>query len=200
MSHSAADRHSPDFPSLAGLGTLDEARQGFEAAGVAEPERVSTFLDQLYGQVGEDERRDLTSEPRRVEMLATLGGGSPFLADVLLRTPRYARDLVEGIEAGPEAQSRLAEIRTPETVAGDFHAAIQLEREPQQRMNALRRVHRRHVLRIGACDLLGLWDLPNVTAQLSHLADAAIQAGLEIAAGWSGDDPAGFAVLGMGKL
>lgn len=200
MSHSAADRHPPDFPSLAGLGTLDTARQGFEAAGVAEPERVSTFLDQLYGRVGEAERRDLTSEPRRVEMLATLGGGSPFLADVLLRTPRYARDLVEGIEAGPEAQSRLAEIRRPETVAGDFHAAIQSEREPQHQMNALRRVHRRHVLRIGACDLLGLWDLPTVTAQLSHLADAAIQAGLEIAAGWSGDDPAGFAVLGMGKL
>ena len=38
------------------------------------------------------------------------------------------------------------------------------------------------MLRIGTCDLIGLLDMPTVTAQLSHLADSVIWVCLELLA------------------
>jgi len=40
-----------------------------------------------------------------------------------------------------------------------------------EKLNALRRYQRGEILRIGASDLLALYDLKTVTRQLSHLAD-----------------------------
>src|SRR5207253_10969072 len=78
------------------------------------------------------------------------------------------------------------------------------------RMNALRRFKYRHLLRIGARDLLGDADLAGTTEELSHLADACIAQALAEAAATAREGygapvgPAGaetgVAVVAMGKL
>ncbi len=77
-------------------------------------------------------------------------------------------------------------------------------------MNALRRFKYRHLLRIGARDLLGDADLAGTTEELSHLADACIAQALGEATatvreahgapiGAAGSET-GVAVVAMGKL
>lgn len=79
---------------------------------------------------------------------------------------------------------------------------------------AFREIKQRHFLRIGGRDLLGLADLVETTGQLSDLAGAALQAGLNLlsahpewwlsdaeARGWADEkDRLRLAVMGLGKL
>jgi len=94
------------------------------------------------------------------------------------------------------AQHRSVEEFYAETLVvrsgADCQSALQLD--------SLRRFQRWELLRIGTCDLLGLFDLPAVTAQLSNLADSLTRACLEIACVQSQTFPEGFAVIAMGKL
>jgi glutamate-ammonia-ligase adenylyltransferase len=69
-----------------------------------------------------------------------------------------------------------------------------------EKLDALRRFQRLEMLRIGACDLFDLFDLPTATAQLSNLADVLVEACLEIAATQAGAKPSDLLVIGMGKL
>ncbi len=64
----------------------------------------------------------------------------------------------------------------------------------------MRRFQSWELLRIGACDLLDLYDLPAVTRQLSNLADSLIRSCLKIAAAQTGVEPGILTVIGMGKL
>jgi glutamate-ammonia-ligase adenylyltransferase len=64
----------------------------------------------------------------------------------------------------------------------------------------VRRYQRGELLRIGASDLLSLYDLPAVTGQLSNLADGMSRACLAHASEQSGTSAKGFVVMGMGKL
>src|SRR5439155_1215281 len=80
----------------------------------------------------------------------------------------------------------------------------------EARMNALRRFKYRHLLRIGARDLLGDADLSLTTEELSHLADACLVEALRMADGEArraygapiaaDGSTAGLAVIAMGKL
>ena len=66
--------------------------------------------------------------------------------------------------------------------------------EPARRAG-LRRFKRRHLLRIGARDVLGLADLETTQRELAHVADACIEAALH---GREASLP--FAVIGVGRL
>ncbi|HLY38951.1 MAG TPA: bifunctional [glutamate--ammonia ligase]-adenylyl-L-tyrosine phosphorylase/[glutamate--ammonia-ligase] adenylyltransferase [Candidatus Binatia bacterium] len=71
-------------------------------------------------------------------------------------------------------------------------------------LRALRRHRRREFVRIGGRDLLGLGAVDDTVRELSALAEGTIEAAVQcvrarLAAEW-GDPPAGFVVLGMGKL
>ena len=66
--------------------------------------------------------------------------------------------------------------------------------------DGLRRFQSWEMLRIGACDLLDLYDLPAVTRQLSNLADSLVRAALKIVAGQCGMAPDDLVVIAMGKL
>ncbi|HFB52129.1 MAG TPA: glutamine synthetase adenylyltransferase, partial [Anaerolineae bacterium] len=98
------------------------------------------------------------------------------------------------------AHHNLSQVKT----RADFETRIAAEIAPHPtadaRLDALRRFQRWQYLRIGTCDLLGLFDMPTVTEQLSRLADALVQTALQIVAADTGISPAGFAVLAMGKL
>jgi glutamate-ammonia-ligase adenylyltransferase len=145
--------------------------------------------------------RTLAEHPGAATLLARLGGSSQALADVLRRRPNSLAWLLE------PATMRLW---FAEDLAADLAQTLEPFEARAARMNALRRFKYRHLLRIGARDLLGDADLAMTTEELSHLADACIAEALREAAATVGEavgapvgpDGAatGIAVVAMGKL
>jgi len=143
-------------------------------------------------------RRLLERGPRSSEALAWALGGSPFLAEQVIRHPEWADWLTRPhVLAGtPSARAIVAEARR--LVAG---------RGPGAARDALRLLRRREVLRIAVRDLLRLTPVGGTLAALSALADGLVEAALEVAASELGEAPSrrapltpGFAVLALGKL
>jgi glutamate-ammonia-ligase adenylyltransferase len=136
--------------------------------------------------------RYLVNDPRAIDILITLFAGSQFLTEILLRNPEYFALLTE--------RKQLVQLKSTEQFYAEAHAAVVPFTMVDNQLNALRRFQRRELLRIGASDLLGLWDLPTVTAQLSRLADSLVRVCLQVAAMQANTAPEGFAVIAMGKL
>ncbi len=148
----------------------------------------------------------LAQNPRALEILITLFAGSQFLTEILLRHPEYFEQLKDHKRL---AQPKLARQLLEEAGAALDEAVTQAKAEensalpsrlPESFFDALRRFQRRELLRIGACDLLGLADLPAVTRQLTYLADSLVQTCLTVAAQQSNLAATNFAVIAMGKL
>jgi glutamate-ammonia-ligase adenylyltransferase len=143
--------------------------------------------------------QQLADNPRTLEILITLFAGSQFLTEILLRHPEYFELLKE--------HKRLAQPKSARQLQTETQAAVEaLTRGGEEAhfssslFDALRRFQRRELLRIGACDLLGLADVPTVTAQLTYLADSLVQTCLAVAAKQSNLSADDFAVIAMGKL
>jgi glutamate-ammonia-ligase adenylyltransferase len=169
-------------------------------ANAANPDRVLVNLERLVDKAPDrvEVLRYLAHNPRAVEILVTLFAGSQFLTEILLRHPEYVEPLSQ--------HKSLAQLKDIDQLWRETQATLAplLENEtgPQipAALDALRRFQQWEFLRIGACDLLDLFDLTTVTAQLSHLADSLLQACLILAAKQVDLPLGGFAVLGMGKL
>lgn len=132
----------------------------------------------------------LAENPRAVEILVTIFAGSQFLTEILLRDPLQLETLTQ--------RERLARQKSAEEYHNEALQAMEGFAAITQ-LDALRRYQRGEILRIGASDLLHLYDLPALTAQLSNLADGMTRACLHYA------DPNphsadGFVVIAMGKL
>jgi glutamate-ammonia-ligase adenylyltransferase len=167
------------LPAVANAANPDAALVSFErfALSAAQPAELFAFL---------------AANPRQVEMLITLFSGSQFLTEILLRHPDYFRLFSERRE--------LSQPKTPAQLYTEAQKALAPFVERLDQLNALRRFQRWELLRIGAADFFGLWDLPTVTLQLSRLADAIVQQCLTMAA-WRANHPAdGFIVIALGKL
>ncbi len=145
-------------------------------------------------------RKLLERGPRSREALLWALGGSPFLAEQVIRHPEWAEWLTRPrvLASAPGARAIAAEARR--LVAG---------RAPAAARDALRLLRRREVLRIAIRDLLRLTSVSGTLASLSALADGLVEAALEVAAAELGEPPArgaaatstpGFAVLALGKL
>ena len=162
--------------------------------GAADPDRVLVSFERFAHSVPDRLAlyQYLVSNPRAVEILVTLFAGSQFLTEILLRNPEYFERLME--------HKRLAQTKSVEQLYLQAQAATASCASQADQLDALRRYQRWELLRIGACDLLDLFDLPTVTAQLSNLADGMVQACLEIAAIQSNTATDGFVVLSLGKL
>ncbi|GAB4542521.1 MAG: hypothetical protein Kow0063_34600 [Anaerolineae bacterium] len=163
-------------------------------ADAASPDRVLVSLERFVQTV--DDRlalyRFLAGSPRALEILVTLFAGSQFLTEILLRNPEYFKRLVEyKLLAQPKSVEQLYLEAQQVLASCDRYA---------EKLDALRRLQRWELLRIGACDLLDLFDLTTVTAQLSNLADSLVQACLTVAAARTNITPDGFVVIGLGKL
>lgn len=142
---------------------------------------------------------DFAANPRTFQILFTLFEGSQFLTEILLRHPEYFERLM--------AHHRLAQPKSPAQFNDEAQAAIahlltqgQDTGQITSALDALRRLQRWELLRIGASDLLGSFDLPTVTAQLSYLADSLIKACLALAARQSNCAADRFLVIALGKL
>ena len=138
----------------------------------------------------------LGEDPSLVELMALVFGGSPFLTGILIRHPEYLYWLRSSMERG--------EARQPGDFLEGVRAALASTQGAEQRLNALRRYHRRELLRIGAGDLRGDVDVRIVTNELSWLADAVLQGVFEETCRRMGDlladPPFEFGVIGVGKL
>ncbi len=143
----------------------------------------------------------LAEHPGAAALLARVFGASQFLADALRRRPANLAWLLE------PATMR---VWLAEDLAADLARTLEPFEAREARMNALRRFKYRHLLRIGARDLLGDADLATTTEDLAHLADACLAEALAFAARAAraevgapraaGGGATGLAVIGMGKL
>ncbi len=160
----------------------------------AEPGRVVSSFDLLVDRSPNPLHtlQVLAGNPRAIEILARLFGGSQFLTEILLRNPSAFERLL--------AYRRLSRPKSVEQMYSELQFALDDASMMAEPADVLRRVQSEELLRIGACDLLELYDLPAVTRQLSNLADAVIRISLKIAAFQSGGSADDLIVLGMGKL
>lgn len=140
---------------------------------------------------------DLVSYPVTLEVLLAVFGSSRYFADILVRDPELFRWLT--------ASDILVRARTQAEVAEDIAQVLRRFHRPERTLDALRRLFRREVLRIGVRDILGEADLATTTQELSTLADLLIEASCRIALLQVGErcpEPpaASYTVLGLGKL
>lgn len=140
---------------------------------------------------------DLIHYPVVMDVLMKLFGFSRYFADILVREPGLLRWLTtsDALMTPVSKKYLLAELRRIEETFA----------KPERRVDALKRLYRREILRIGAQDILGQANLESVTIQLSDLADAIVdgtcRAALEMMKGQYGVIPATpFSVIGLGKL
>jgi [glutamine synthetase] adenylyltransferase / [glutamine synthetase]-adenylyl-L-tyrosine phosphorylase len=184
-----------------------------ELARVADPERAAIALERLIA--GSDDPDDLAARhlggPRRRQNVLAIFGSSSYLTEIVLRRPALLEELstlhrsarVRGAaelraeidrELGfPLAPGDRAVLDAPRLAGDELDAAL----------DALRRVHQRELLHVGASDLLVLFDLPTLTAQLSTLADTLVDASLALARLSLAPEErprARFSVLAFGKL
>jgi len=136
--------------------------------------------------------RYLASKPRAVEILVKLFVGSQFLTEILLRNPDYLEKLTN--------HKRIAEFKSRQQFCAEARDAADGARHLEAKLDALRRYQRWELLRIGACDAFGLFDLKSVTVQLSLLADSLVQSCLALLETELQTSEKGFAVLALGKL
>lgn len=134
----------------------------------------------------------LAEHPRSVEILVILLAGSQFLSDIVFRDPALFDRLA--------VYQRLAVTRSTEQIHTEMQDALQGGDGPEEAAGVIHRLQNWEMLRIGVCDLLGLYDLPTVMRQLSNLADAVIRSVLKLAAQQVGQEPDDICVLAMGKL
>src|ERR1700722_1768719 len=157
-------------------------------------------LIERFSELGRTEAR-LSARPAVTAMLRSLGGNSPYLADLTVREAPSLRDIVA---SGPDAvvTTTLQEL-----------TALPAQNRRDRVAATLRRAKRIVALATAIADIGGIWPLERVTAALSDLAEAALglaTAHLLRAAHDAGElrlsdpeDPTrggGFTVLGMGKL
>ncbi len=160
---------------------------------VEDPDRVCAYLDRLFA-TPQAERvvLMLSASPVLVDRLVVLIAASEFLSEILLRHPEYIDVL-----ANSDMDVRPATVRS---LYKALRRVVFSQTTWEDRVDMLRRQQRREVLRIGACDLWGCWDLSRVTHELSILAEAVVRVALDLASSRTGIFPAGFVVFALGKL
>jgi len=176
------------------------------AAAAADPDlfflNLSRWLDSLPAGL----LADVLQNEKLLSPVGALLGGSEFLPEQVARRPEIfeALFLEEGVLARP----------APGEVAREALEAADRCGTEEEMKRALRRLKHREMTRIAARDLAGLSPLPEVTGDLSALAEAALDAAVRFArrtvSGKAGEPatvlpdgtcvPSRFVVLGMGKL
>ena len=131
-----------------------------------------------------------------LDMLATVFGGSQYMAEIVVRNPATVYWLMEG-----------ATWQAPDTAADyaeRFAREAALFQSMEAKLGAVRRAHRLALLRIGILDMHARDPVEVTALRLSALAEGACGAVLEIvdaaARGAQAPPSDGFAVIAMGKL
>jgi glutamate-ammonia-ligase adenylyltransferase len=174
----------------------------------ADPDRALDYMER-FARAAVDKLNlfsHLKSSPRTLSILARTFGGSPFMAEILIRDPVYLYWLTDPVILEKERPKKMLE--------ADLSDSLRHLKSEPKKLDALRRFKRREILRIGVRDLLRIAGVEEIVADLSALAEAVIQKAYEISEdslreeyGGSlkknssgGNARRGFTVLGMGKL
>lgn len=173
----------------------------------ADPQRARDAIERLKSSGASAALRKSSAEQARI--VAAVLGGSQSLGDALVANPEWLGSVLDpGSLAHPrQPQGLRREVEgflRPALDARDFEGALA----------QLRRFKQREWLRIGARDLARLGDMPQITRELSDVADGCLDAVLRVCrrqlearlgspfhldadSVWQ---PTPFCVLGMGKL
>lgn len=141
--------------------------------------------------------RDFVEHPVLLETALEIFSQSQYLADILVRDPELFQWLT--------SSRALTTTKNKEDFVHEAVLAVKPFQRLEKKLDALKRFHRRELLRIGARDILREADVVTITAELSALADAIVDAvlglGFEHLTGNSGSQLENtLAVIGLGKL
>ncbi|HEX8132344.1 MAG TPA: bifunctional glutamine-synthetase adenylyltransferase/deadenyltransferase, partial [Actinomycetes bacterium] len=116
----------------------------------------------------------LRDNPATAELLCTVLGASRLLGDLLARHPELLTAMAD--EGG------LAAPRPPRELAAEATAIVGRHQDPAAAWDGLRRFKRRELVRVAVRDLAGRAAVEDVGAELTALAEACLEAGLQVAA------------------
>ena len=168
----------------------------------ADPDMALNNLERFIGAarnplaIGTFFERDSHALPTLLQIFAT----SQYLSDLLVMDPE-GFDLLRLTEGQPVAREALVEELAAEIAVLEHESVV---------LRALRRFKRRETLRIAYGDIVRAQSLRSVTAQISFVADALVEAAFQAA--WrkytalrgvprtADGNTARFVVLGLGKL
>ncbi len=141
--------------------------------------------------------REFSAQKVLLEIALTLFSQSQYLADILVRNPELFPWLV--------SSGALKTTKTHEAFLAEARKAVEPFERTEKKLDALKRLHRREMLRIGARDILREAHIMTITIELSSLADSIIETVLFIGreelkrnTGLAPENP--IAVIGLGKL
>ncbi len=169
-----------------------------ELRNVPDPSRALNNLDRfLHTSFAVSTIRDFATHRVLLQIALDLFSQSQFLSDILVRNP----ELFRWLTTTPVLNTTKERIQ----YVNGATQVIELFQRTERKLDALKRYHRRELLRLGAREILGEATIPTVTAELSWLADAIVEAvlrivvqQLEMRSGLHFEHE--FAVIGLGKL
>ena len=132
-------------------------------------------------------RADSATRPLAAERTCRILGSSRVLGAALYRQPEFVDALADDAILDAEA--------TREELIDEALDSLDWRENDSDRRSGLRRFKRRHLLRIGARDVLGFAPVDTAGRELSRLADACVEAALR-----SLEPTLPFAVIGLGRL
>ena len=169
------------------------------------PDMALNNFERLAGVVPAGDLDEVSRRKKRLTQFIHLCGSSPFLVNLLYKTPSLIRWLFldNAIDLSRSADEMLVELRGQVDDLTDFTALLKV----------LRCCKRAEILRIAARDLNGLAPLEEITAELTSLACASLQVAYEVCRRCltrdhgvplmhteTGMREAEMTVIGMGKL
>ncbi len=173
------------------------------------PDQALNTFERLTGVISHENLTELAERRKRLAQYILLCGSSPFLVNLMYKSPEIVRWLFleEGITLARSSEDMQAEVQATVDETTDFTT---LQR-------ALRCFKRREIVRIAARDLNGLAPLEEVMAELADLASSTLQVAyqtcrrclvrdhgvpllVEDSTGTAVTREAEMTVIGMGKL
>jgi [glutamine synthetase] adenylyltransferase / [glutamine synthetase]-adenylyl-L-tyrosine phosphorylase len=138
----------------------------------------------------------LLAQPLQLEVLLGIFAGSQFLADTLIRNPEFLSWVAQ-----PELINTL---RRKEDIRSELDSLSRDSADASTWMRNLRVLRKREILRIGTRDICLLVPFEDIVSEITHLADAMIEATLSRIWGELGApgslSSSDFAVFAFGKL
>jgi glutamate-ammonia-ligase adenylyltransferase len=141
----------------------------------------------------------LADSPQTLDILVRVLGGSPYMAEILIRDPQHFYWVTD--------PNILRRSRAKREIQRELLQTLKALEDPKRQLDYLRFFKRREMLHIGVRDLLRLCSVEETLASLSVLAEALITAAHWVCAralrreyGIRGRALTSFAILAMGKL
>jgi glutamate-ammonia-ligase adenylyltransferase len=169
------------------------------------PDMALNNFERLAGVIPQSDLEEVSHRKKRLTQFLNLCGSSPFLVNLIFKTPGTFRWLFleNAIELSRSADDTLNELRSRVEGQTDFTNLLRI----------LRCYKRAEILRIASRDLNGLAPLEEVTAELASLASSSLQVAYEVCRQClirdhgtplvkteNGPREAEMTVIGMGKL